>query len=268
MSGADPDEVAPDDAAVGDTTPQPEGADASATPKLGSFGGGIARAVRAGAEGEELSASGVLAAIGGVRGIVEAVLPSLVFLLIFITTSDARIAAIIPGALALLLVVARLVQRETIVSALSGMLGVGIAVIITLITGRGVDFYLSGFIVNIVWGIGLLISIVVGWPAIGLLIGALRGDLKSWRRDRKQRKVATWLTVLWLGLFVARLAVQLPMYLSEQVGALGTARIVMGIPLFAIVIVVTWITIQRSSVSSDDGQPESGVISGENTPAE
>lgn len=266
MSDPHPNEDSPDGESASNGSAQPS-AD-SVTSKASSFGGGIARAVRAGAEGEELSASGVLAAIGGVRGIIEAVLPSLVFLLIFITTSDARIAAIIPGVLALLLVVIRLLQRETIVSALSGVLGVGIAVIITLITGRGVDFYLSGFVVNIVWGVGLFLSIVVGWPAIGLLIGALRGDFTGWRRDRKLRRVATWLTVLWLGLFVSRLAVQLPLYLSEQVGALGTARIVMGIPLFAIVVVVTWIAIQRASVSSDDHGQENGVISGENTPAE
>lgn len=235
--------------------------------KLGSFGGGMARAVRAGAEGEAVSASGVFAAVGGVRGIVEAVLPSLVFLVIYISTGDARVSAMVPGVLALLLVFVRLIQRETIVSALSGVLGVGIAVLITLITGRGVDFYLSGFIINVVWGIGLLVSILVGWPAIGLLIGTLRGDLRSWRRELKTRRVATLLTLLWLGLFVARLAVQLPLYLDEQVGALGVARIVMGLPLFAVVVIVTWFTIQRIT-SSDEQRPENGVISGENTPAE
>lgn len=240
-----------------------------ATPALPTtLGGGIARAVRAGADGEAVTASGVLGAIGGVRGIIETVLPSLVFLGIFVATGDARVAAIVPGVLALVLVVVRLLQRETVVSALSGMLGVGIAVIITLITGRGVDFYLSGFVVNVVWGTGLLISILVGWPAIGLLIGMLQGDLKGWRRTPRVRRVALWLTVLWLSLFIARLAVQLPMYLSESVGALGTARIVMGVPLFALVVIATWIVIQRTTSTSDDSAPESGVISGENTPAE
>lgn len=232
------------------------------------FGGGIARAVRAGAEGEEVTATGVLGAIGGVRGIIETVLPSLVFLVIFVVTSDARVSAVVPGVLALVLVAVRLVQREPVVSALSGMLGVGIAVIITLVTGRGVDFYLSGFIVNVVWGTGLLISILVGWPAIGLMIGLLQGDLKKWRRVPRIRRVATWLTVLWLSLFIARLAVQLPMYLAERVGPLGTARIVMGVPLFALVVITTWIVIQRTSSTSDDTKPESGVISGENTPGE
>ncbi|GAA1564683.1 uncharacterized protein DUF3159 [Mycolicibacterium mucogenicum 261Sha1.1M5] len=251
-----------------DQTPEPpHDAAAAAGARLPGLNGGIARAVRAGADGEELTAQGVFAAIGGVRGLLEAIVPSLIFVVLFVITKDARLSALVPGALALLLVLVRLVRRETIVSALSGMLGVGVAVIITLITGRGVDYFLSGFVVNIAWGLGLLISILVGWPAVGLLIGMLDGDMRGWRKQTRVRRTALWLTVMWLGLFVARLAVQLPMYLSERVEALGVARIVMGVPLFAVIIVATWFAVQRLRSSSDDSNGEKGVISGENTPS-
>lgn len=256
---------APDPAgpAAGEAAPDA----AAPNPRLAALNGGIARAIRAGSEGEELTAAGVFGAMGGVRGIIEAVVPSLLFVVLFVITQDARLSALVPGGLAALLVVMRLVQRETIVSALSGMLGVGIAVIITLITGRGVDYFLSGFIVNIAWGIGLLASILVGWPAIGLLIGMLDGDMRGWRKEPKVRRTALWLTVMWLALFIARLAVQLPMYLAERVEALGTARIVMGVPLFAVIIVVTWFAVRRLRSSSDDSPGKNGVISGENTPS-
>uniref|UniRef100_UPI003A865D0B DUF3159 domain-containing protein n=1 Tax=Leucobacter sp. BZR 635 TaxID=3378705 RepID=UPI003A865D0B len=236
--------------------------------RLASLNGGIARAVRAGAEGEDLTAAGVFQAIGGVRGVVEAIVPSLLFVVLFVVTQDARLSALVPGGLALLLVALRLIQREPVVSALSGMLGVGIAVIITLVTGRGVDYFLSGFIVNIAWGTGLLASILVGWPAVGLLIGMLDGDMRGWRKNRRVRRTALWLTVMWLGLFVARLAVQLPMYLAERVEALGVARIVMGVPFFAVIIIVTWFAVRRLRSSSDDSPDKKGVISGENTPSE
>ncbi|UTX54597.1 DUF3159 domain-containing protein [Leucobacter aridicollis] len=248
----------------------PEAAQDAVAPagaRIPGLNGGIARAVRAGAEGEDLTAQGVFEAIGGVRGVLEAVVPSLIFVVLFVFTKDARLSALVPGVLALALVLVRLVRRETIVSALSGMLGVGVAVIITLITGRGVDYFLSGFVVNIAWGLGLLISILVGWPAIGLLIGMLDGDMRSWRGNVRVRRTALWLTVMWLGLFVARLAVQLPMYMSERVEALGVARIVMGVPMFAAIIVVTWFVVQRLRSSSDDSGGEKGVISGENTPS-
>lgn len=264
MSGVAPE---PDDAerAPADGGGAPAGDAVSRSAALSS---GLASAVRAGAAGEDLSAAGVFAAIGGVRGVLEAIVPSLVFVVLFVITQDARLAALVPGGLALLLVAIRLVRRETVVSALSGMLGIGVAVIITLITGRGVDYFLSGFVINIAWGIGLLLSILVGWPAIGLLIGMLDGDMRGWRRQPKVRRTALWLTVMWLGLFVLRLAVQLPMYLAERVEALGAARIVMGVPLFAVIIGVTWLAVRRLRLSSDDSSDEKRVISGENTPNE
>ncbi|WP_052492491.1 DUF3159 domain-containing protein [Leucobacter komagatae] len=239
---------------------------AAPDPRLAALNGGMASVVRASREGEDLTAAGIFQAVGGVRGVLEAVVPGLLFVVLFVFTQDARLSALVPGGLAVLLVVARLVQRETIVSAISGMLGVGIAVVITLITGRGVDYFLSGFVVNVAWGVGLLASILVGWPAIGLLIGMLDGDMRGWRKKPKVRMTAFWLTVMWLGLFVLRLAVQVPMYLAERVEALGVARIVMGVPLYALVLIVTWFAVRRLRASSDDSSGKKGVISGENTP--
>lgn len=237
-------------------------AEAFATSALGS---GMGQAVRAGATGESLSARSVLGAIGGWRGIAETIVPSLVFLTLYVFTQDARLSAIVPGVLAILLIAIRLVRREPLVSAISGMLGVGIAVVITLVTGRGVDYFLSGFVINAAYALALLLSILIGWPVLGFVIGLLRGDVLGWRKDPRARRIALIVTLLWLALFVARLAVQLPMYLAEQVEALGVARLVMGTPLFALVIVATWLIArtQRRS-SSDDQSDESVDITGHN----
>lgn len=241
---------------------------AGAAERIGSrIGGGLADAMRSGASGEQLTAEGLLSAIGGWRGIGETLVPALLFLAIYIPTQDARLSALVPGALAVALVVIRLVRREALVSALSGMLGVGVAVLITLITGRGIDYYLSGFVVNVAWALGLFVSVIVGWPALGFAIGAFSGDLKGWRKKPRMRRVATLLTLLWLSLFVVRLAVQLPMYLSGQVMALGIARVAMGIPLFAAVIVATWFIARKHLRSSDDSGAESEAETGQNTPS-
>lgn len=242
-------------------------ADDQAATSVGRLGG-MARAVQAGVSGEELTAESVLAAIGGWRGVAETLIPSLLFLGIYVPTQDARLAAVIPGALAVLLFVIRLVRRETPIAALSGMLGVGIAVVVTLITGRGVDYFVWGFVINAAWSLGLVISLLVGWPAIGLAIGFTRGNFRAWRRDFKLRRTATLLTLLWLAMFVARLVVQLPMYLGEQVAALGTARIIMGTPLFAAVIAVTWFAVRRVTKSSDDSRADIVESTGQNAPPE
>ncbi|UOQ58613.1 DUF3159 domain-containing protein [Leucobacter allii] len=258
---AAPDGAPAADAAVGDRAARVEALAQSA------LGSGMARAVHAGASGEALSGASVLAAIGGWRGIAETVVPGLLFLILFIITQDARLSALIPGGLAVLLVLLRLVRREPLVSAISGMLGVGIAVLITLVTGRGVDYYLSGFVINAVYAVGILVSILVGWPLLGFVVGLLRGELTGWRRDPRARRTALLVTLLWLALFVARLAVQLPLYLADRVEALGIARLVMGTPLFALVIVLTWVIARRGAGSSSDDLRDGTVENtGQNAP--
>jgi hypothetical protein len=45
-------------------------------------------------------------------------------------------------------------------------------------------------------------------------------------------------------LFFARLAVQLPLYLTDQVTLLGTLKLIMGLPLFAPMVAVTWLVVR------------------------
>ncbi len=64
---------------------------------------------------------------------------------------------------------------------------------------------------------------------------------------------ATWATWLWVAMFGLRLAVQVPLYLGASVGWLGTARLVMGVPLWALTLWVTWLLVRTpgSSPASD-----------------
>lgn len=235
--------------------------------------GGMAHAIGRVQEGESLSSRGVMDAIGGVRGIVEATLPGLLFLVSFTITRDPRLSAIAPAAFVLLAIVVRLARRENLTSAISGALGAGVAVASTLLTGRGEDFYLPGFITNAAWSLGLLISLLVRWPLFGIVYGFATGQGTAWRRNRPVRRAAVWLTIAWLGMFLARLGVQLPLYLAARSGAdagvtdaLGVARLVMGLPLFALVVVVTWVVLSGLHRSSDDQRRDIVDNAGEDTP--
>lgn len=240
--------------------------DAPEAPAPRRVGGALGRTVEAGLSGQSVSARGVLDAVGGWRGVAEAVLPGLLFLVVYIFTQDPYVSVVAPAVLAVLAVVVRLVRRQPVVSALSGALGVGVCIAATLMTGSGRDYFLPGFWINGAWIAGLLISLIAGWPLLGLVMGALRGDLTGWRRDRLLRRAATLATLLWLALFVGRLAVQLPLYVAGQVEALGVARLVMGVPLFALVILFTWLLLSRSSLSSDEPAGEVPDDTGENAP--
>lgn len=243
-----------EDAAGDVVSGNPGGGDAdngSQDPTKLPLNGGMGRAVRAGLRGEALSARGVLEAIGGWRGIAETLIPGLLFLAVYSFTKDEKLAIVPPAVLAFVAVILRLVRKESVISAISGAVGVGIAIAATLITGKGEGYYIPGFWTNGAWIFGLLVSVLVRWPLMGFAIGALQGDLLSWRKDRVLSRVALWLTTVWLAMFVARLAIQLPLFYSGQVEALGVARLVMGVPLFALVVILTWMVLSRLRESFD-----------------
>lgn len=202
---------------------------------------GLAKGISAGLSGEEVSASGVLNAVGGARGILEALLPGLLYLTTFVFTRDPYISVIAPSVIALLAFVVRLVQRQPLVTALSGLFGIAISVVTTVVTGRGEDYFLPGFWINGAWSVALIVSLLAGWPLIGFIVGALRGDITGWRQNRALKRAATVTSGIWLAMFVLRLAVQLPLYIMGDVTWLGIMRLVMGTPLFALVILATWL---------------------------
>ena len=52
---------------------------------------------------------------------------------------------------------------------------------------------------------------------------------------------ASW---IWVGLFAFRLSIQLPLYLSGEVGPLAIARVITGLPLFALGLWFTYVLLK------------------------
>lgn len=196
------------------------------------------------ASGGSNTGTALLGAIGGVRGIIEAVVPGLLFVIVFTLTQSLPWAAGLAVGIAVVATLARLIGKSSVTAAIGGLVGVVASAVLALTTGRAEDNFVLGFYVNSGYALGLLISIAVRWPLIGVLAGYLMGDGVAWRHDRFKRRVFTWLTLAWVGMFVARLAVQLPFYFSGNVAALGLTRIAMGLPLYAPVLVLTWLIVR------------------------
>jgi hypothetical protein len=172
--------------------------------------------------------------VGGVRGMVETSVPAVAFVLAYAASgSDTELAAGVAVALAVLLSLSRLARRESPRYALSGLFGVGIAALFATKTGKAENFYLPGLLANAAYASAFLVSIVVRYPLVGVLASQLQKE-EGWR-DRPDRvRLYTKASWLWVGVFVTRLVVQLPLYLAGAVVALGIARTAMGIPLFAL----------------------------------
>lgn len=183
--------------------------------------------------------------IGGWRGVAESVLPILAFVVVYTATRQLLLALGLSVGIAALFTVIRLVMKSPPVAALSGLVAAVIAAGLPLFTGRAEDQFVIGFITNIAYGAAFLISAFVRWPLIGVVVGFLTGEGLSWRDDPRKRRLFFWLSIAWAGLFLLRLAVQLPFYFSKEVAALGTVKIAMGIPFFAVLLALTWITVRR-----------------------
>jgi hypothetical protein len=187
----------------------------------------------------------VWSAIGGVRGILESVLPSLAFVIIFTIRPEPLLLSLgVSVGLAAVFTVVRLVQKSPPSAAIGGLVAAVAAAALALWTGRGADNFVPGLITNAVYGSVILVSALVGWSLIGLAVGFLMGEGTTWRNDRRKRRAYFWLGIAWAALFFTRLAVQLPLYLAGDVTALGTLKLIMGLPLFAPLIAVTWLVVR------------------------
>jgi hypothetical protein len=187
----------------------------------------------------EEDSKSILKALGGTRGLLDSGLPALIFLVVF--TSTHKLNGAIYGALIMAAVLAliRIVRKDTLQHALSGLIGVAVAAIFSRSTGRAQDFYLPGLIINVVYGTVYAVANLAGWPLLGLVLGPITGEGTQWRTNRRRKSAYIRAGWIWALLFGSRLAVQYPLYRAGAVTQLGIARVIMGWPLF---LLAGWLT--------------------------
>lgn len=195
-------------------------------------------------------------AVGGVRGLVESTLPGLVFVVVFVPTRELAPALVAALGVALAAVVVRLVQRTPVTQAFSGVIGIVVGVAWAWWSGRAQDFFAGGLLANVGYLLAMVVSIAVRWPAVGVVVGLLRGEDSAWRTDPErahERRRFVWATWVMAGVFALRLAVQVPLYLAGEsaVGALGAAKLAMGLPLFAVGLWITWLLVGSRAARAD-----------------
>lgn len=209
----------------------------------------IANAIRSSrlghiAPGEAPSGGAILQAMGGVRGIVESLLPGLLFLVLYTITQDVWISVLAPLAVSILAVLLRVLTKGQPVLAFAGLVGVGISAAVALFTGNASDNFLWGFVVNTVGVVALTTSLLVRRPLVGIIAGGLTGTPYAWRTEPARRAVAVRATILWICVLGARLAVQVPLYAAEATQALATTKLLMGVPLYGAALWVTWLMVR------------------------
>lgn len=222
-----------------------ESVEPSAVEMIGAALGGAARRAGLGTATGESTQKVVWSAMGGWRGIIESVLPSLAFVILFTVRPEPLLLSLgVSVGIAAVFTIIRLAQKSPPSAALGGLVAAAAAAALALWTGRGADNFVPGLITNALYGTVMVVAALVGWSIIGLAVGFLMGEGTAWRADRRKRRAFFWLGLAWGALFLLRLAVQLPLYLTDQVTLLGTLKLVMGLPLFAPMVAVTWLVVR------------------------
>jgi hypothetical protein len=208
------------------------------------------------APGEVPTAASLLKAVGGARGIVESIVPGLGFLVAYSLTKNLLLSVLIPLALAVVFLVIRIVTHSGPLQALTGILLLAVSAVIALLSGKAEGNFIVGIWTNSAFLLVILISLAVRWPLIGVIVGFLTNEITEWRKDASKRRVLVIATWLWALLFGIRLGVELPLYFAHNASALAAARLVTGVPLYAIFLWITWLLVrtvyaQKSAAKKD-----------------
>jgi hypothetical protein len=212
-------------------------------------------------------------ALGGVRGMLEAAVPTIAFTVIFLTAHDLRLAIIVSVACAGVLLAVRLTQRSTPQFVLNALVGIGIGALFAWRAARGggdegdqaLAYFLPGLLYNLVYGVVMLFTVAIRWPLVGFIVGSVAGDPTAWHADRHVVRLCSKLTWMLALPCVLRVVVQAPIYLAGRngwwstdsaVAALGVAKLTMGWPVqVAALAAMAWM-LTRNHTPLRPGEPE------------
>lgn len=187
---------------------------------------------------EQLVRQQLSKALGGARGVIEAAVPTAAFTLSYVVTGELKTSLMIAAGLAAVALVVRLVQRSTVQFVMNAAFGIAIGAAFALRASGGEDkddgalaYFLPGILYNTAYGAVLLLTVLIRWPLVGFMVGAVTGDPTGWRSDPAMVKLCSRLTLLLAAPCVLRVIVQYPLYEAGEVGLLGTAKVIMGWPL-------------------------------------
>jgi hypothetical protein len=180
-----------------------------------------------------------------VSGLIYASLPSAVFVAADAVAGLHAAVALAVGAGAGIAGL-RLLRREPLQPALSGLLGVAIAAFIAYQSGEAKDYFLVGIWASFVLAVVFFVSVVLRRPLVGVIWSALSGGGQAWRTDRRSRLGYDIATLALVAVFAARFVVQNWLYGHDATGWLAVARITMGYPLTAVALVVVVWAVRRA----------------------
>ncbi|WP_018352887.1 DUF3159 domain-containing protein [Longispora albida] len=193
--------------------------------------------------------------LGGVRGLIESGIPVVVFVLGNVLFGYLKVPSALNWAIgcavasALVIAAYRLWRKQTVRHAVNGLVGIAIGAYLAWKTGDAKAFYLPGIITNVVYGVVLLGSVLVGKPIIGYVWAVVaNGGKQDWSARMELVRTFRWVTCFWAALFLVKGGIQYALWASEAASAtaLGIARLGLGYPPWVLGLAVTAWAVRRA----------------------
>lgn len=172
--------------------------------------------------------------------LIDVLLPSITF---FILVAAANFGVAVWGAVALsiCIVVWRRFQRQSLGTALIGLLTVMIAAVLSRLLGRDEGYFLP----SIVTGFGTVllcaVSIVAGRPMVAWTSHLSRRWPRAWYWHPQVRPAYTEVTWFWLIFFLLRTLLQLSFFQSGEVIRLAGLNLLLEWPATIVLLVVSYL---------------------------
>lgn len=192
--------------------------------------------------------------LGGWRSAVETAVPVAAFGVAWLAGGRSiplgAGAAVLGGAA---VAVWRLAGGARPVGTVFSLLLVCVGALVALRTGRAEDFFGVRVLTNAASALAWAASILVRWPLLGLVVGAVLGQRTRWRADPdllRGYQRASW---VWVVQYLIRLLVFVPLWWTGEVLWLAAAQTALTWPLVAACLAASWWVLRRSLPADHPG---------------
>jgi hypothetical protein len=202
---------------------------------------------------QDASSDDLRVLLGGRRGAIEATLPALVFVVAVSLRVPLAASLVCAVVTATVVAVLRWRRAQSARAGLLGLLGVLVAALIVMRTGRAVDFFAVQVLSNLASAVAWTLSIAVRRPLLGIVVGTILRQGPRWRSDPDLLRAYTRASWWWVSSYLLRVAVFVPLWAAGSLVALGVARAALSWPLIAAVLALSWHTMRRTLPAGHPG---------------
>lgn len=176
----------------------------------------------------------------GSRSVIDIILPPLLFLLL---VRWAGFSYAIWGSLgtAVLLMVWRFVRRQSVLTAVGGMIGVLLSLALVQILNREEGFFLPSIATGVITVIAAVGSILAGKPMVAWTSYLARRWPWAWYWHPQVRPAYTEVTRFWAIFFLLRVGLQLNSFQAAQTEQLARLNLFFGWPATLLLLIFSYL---------------------------